>query len=73
MSTRILSRPRCSALALAAAATSASASCGSAYCTLMTDRCAQGTGEPHVGWSADRRIESVTQPQLRSGTHNTRE
>jgi hypothetical protein len=55
---------------LAAMATAASASCGSAFCTLMTDRYAQGTGEPHVGWSADLRIESVSQSRLRSGTSN---
>ena len=52
------------------ATTAASASCGSAFCTLMTDRYAQGTGEPHVGWSADLRIESVLQSRLRSGTHD---
>lgn len=55
---------------LAAMATAASAACGSAFCTLMTDRYAQGTGEPHVGWSADLRIESVSQSRLRSGTSN---
>jgi hypothetical protein len=44
------------------------ASCGSAFCTLMTDRYAQGSGEPHVGWSADLRLEQVTQKRLRSGT-----
>ena len=59
-----------SSAALAAFVTSASASCGSAYCTLMTDRYAQGTGEPHVGRSADLRIESVSQTRLRSGTSN---
>jgi len=53
---------------LAATTTMASASCGSAFCTLMTDRYAQGTGEPHIGWSADVRIESVSQTRLRSGT-----
>lgn len=46
------------------------ASCGSAYCTLMTDRYAQGTGDPHLGWSADVRVELVTQDRLRSGTHD---
>lgn len=55
---------------LAVWATAASASCGSAFCTLMTDRYAQGTGEPHVGWSADVRVESVSQARLRSGTGN---
>jgi hypothetical protein len=53
---------------LATAVTAASASCGSAFCTLMTDRFAQGTGEPHVGWSSDLRIEAVSQTRLRSGT-----
>ena len=62
------SLPRLCALSLAAAALSASASCGSAYCTLMTDRYAQGSGEPHPGWSADLRLESVNQTRLRSGT-----
>jgi len=50
--------------------TPAHASCGSAFCTLMTDRYAQGTGEPHAGWSLDLRLESVTQDRLRSGTSN---
>lgn len=58
------------ALALLALAPTAQASCGSAFCTLMTDRYAQGTGEPHLGWSADVRLEAVTQTQLRSGTSN---
>ena len=48
--------------------TFAHASCGSAFCTLMTDRYAQGTGEPHLGWSLDLRMESVTQDRLRSGS-----
>jgi hypothetical protein len=56
------------ALAPMALAATAHASCGSAFCTLMTDRYAQGTGEPHPGWSADVRLEAVTQKQLRSGT-----
>jgi hypothetical protein len=51
-------------------AATASASCGSAFCTLMTDRYAQGAGEPHLGWSADVRLEAVTQRQLRNGTSN---
>ena len=51
-----------------AVAAAAQASCGSAFCTLMTDRYAQGSGEAHLGWSADLRLESVTQNQLRSGT-----
>jgi hypothetical protein len=46
------------------------ASCGSAFCTLMTDRYAQGAGEPHVGWSANLRVERVVQDRLRSGTKN---
>ena len=49
------------------AATGAHASCGSAFCTLMTDRYAQGAGEPHLGWSVDLRLESVTQQTLRTG------
>lgn len=56
--------------ALIASSWAASASCGSAFCTLMTDRFAQGAGEPHLGWSADLRIESVSQKRLRSGTHD---
>ncbi|HEY9025931.1 MAG TPA: hypothetical protein VIP05_16640, partial [Burkholderiaceae bacterium] len=51
-------------------AVAARASCGSAFCTLMTDRYAQGTGEAHLGWSADVRLEAVTQDRLRSSTHN---
>lgn len=35
----------------------------------MTDRYAQGSGEPHIGWSADLRVESLSQSRLRSGTH----
>ncbi len=53
---------------LATGVSAASASCGSGFCTLMTDRFAQGTGEPHVGWSSDLRIEAVSQTRLRSGT-----
>jgi len=56
------------ALAAACAAPAAMASCGSAFCTLMTDRYAQGTGEVHLGWSADVRLEAVTQKKLRTGT-----
>jgi hypothetical protein len=56
--------------ALTALSTAAQASCGSTFCTLMTDRYAQGSGEPHLGWSADLRIEAVTQKQLRRGTQN---
>jgi hypothetical protein len=54
----------CSAFALSAGA---HASCGAAFCTLLNDRFALGTWE-HVGWSADVRLESVTQDRLRSGT-----
>jgi hypothetical protein len=36
----------------------------------MTDRYAQGSGEAHLGWSADVRLEAVTQKQLRKGTTN---
>src|SRR5262245_15670565 len=43
-------------------------SCGSAFCSLMTDRFAQATGASHVGWSADVRVEAVTADRLRSGT-----
>jgi hypothetical protein len=63
-------RLSCLATALATLPTAASATCGSAFCTLMTDRYAQGTGEPHIGWSADVRIESVVQERLREGTHD---
>jgi hypothetical protein len=58
------------AAALCLVAGSAAAPCGSASCSLMTDRYAQGGGEAHQGWSSDIRIESVTQTQLREGTHN---
>jgi hypothetical protein len=46
----------------------AHASCGSASCSLMTDRFAEGLGDPHQGWSVDLRLEAVTQDQLRRGT-----
>lgn len=52
-----------------AVATPTHAACGSAFCSLLNDRFALGTWD-HVGWSADVRIESVSQTQLRSGTHN---
>ncbi len=58
------------AAGLATFAVGASASCGTAFCTLMTDRYAQGTGEAHLGWSADVRLERVTQNRLRTGTTN---
>ena len=60
----------CVALLIAMGSFPALASCGSAFCTLMTDRYAQGTGEPHMGWSADLRIERVVQARLRSGAKN---
>lgn len=56
------------AFAAVCATPTAMASCGSAFCTLMTDRYAQGTGDVHLGWSADVRLEAVTQKKLRSGT-----
>jgi len=55
-------------LAAAFVAGSAQASCGSAFCTLMTDRFAEGSGAPHVGWSADLRLEVVDQSRLWRGT-----
>lgn len=63
-------RPLPLALALAAASlsTPALASCGSAFCTLMTDEYAQGAVSSHLGWSADLRLEAVTQKRLRRGT-----
>jgi hypothetical protein len=67
---RIPLRHAMAVLALGTASVAAHASCGSAFCTLMTDRYAQGTGTPHDGWSLDLRLESVTQDQLRSGTRN---
>jgi hypothetical protein len=55
---------------LAMCAAAVHASCGSASCTLMTDRYAQGSGEGHQGWSIDLRYEVITQDRLRghSGT-----
>jgi hypothetical protein len=50
-------------------AVGAHASCGSAYCSLLNDRFALGTWD-HVGWSADFRIESVTQDRLHQGAHS---
>ena len=55
---------------VATASAPAAASCGSAYCTLMTDRYAQGTGEPQLGWSGQIRFEELTHDRLRSGTRN---
>ena len=55
---------------LLAVSAGASASCGSAFCTLMTARYAQGAGAPPAGWSADVRVEWLTQDRLRSGTHD---
>lgn len=60
------------AAVLAGAAHTAHASCGATFCTLMTDRYAQGSTGPHPGWSLDLRLESVTQDRLRSGTTNLR-
>ena len=45
------------------------ASCGSSFCSLMTDRYAQA-GSEHPGWSSDLRFEAVTQDKLRSGSHD---
>jgi hypothetical protein len=56
--------------ALTTLAAAAHASCGSAFCSLMSDRYAQGSGQPHLGWSADLRLEYVTLDQLTSGTHS---
>ena len=58
------------AAGLSSFALAAQASCGTAFCTLMTDRYAQGTGESHLGWSVDLRLERVTQNRLRSGASN---
>ena len=57
------------AVAWLAAASAAHASCGSASCTLMTDRYAQGGAGAHLGWSADFRLEAVDQVRLRSGSN----
>jgi hypothetical protein len=56
-------------LALCAGTLSAQASCGAASCNLLSDRFAMGTWE-HTGWSADVRLEALTQTQLREGTHH---
>ncbi len=65
-------RPLRAAAALVALAslpaTPALASCGSAFCSLMTDDFAQGVGTSHLGWSSDLRLEAVTQTRLRRGT-----
>lgn len=55
---------------LGAVAPVAHASCGASFCTLMTDRYAQGHADIHPGWSADLRLEFIDQKQLRSGTSN---
>ncbi len=47
----------------------AHASCGSASCTLLTDRFALANWD-HVGWTIDTRLEFITQDRLRAGTHN---
>ena len=69
MTSKLLQTPLVAA-ALATFAVAAQASCGTAFCTLMTDRYAQGTGDAHLGWSADLRLERVTQNRLRTGTTN---
>lgn len=56
------------ALSLGLVASAAQASCGAATCTLLNDRFALGTWE-HTGWTADFRLEALTQNQLREGTH----
>ncbi|MFT3954967.1 MAG: hypothetical protein QM722_11435 [Piscinibacter sp.] len=61
-------RKTAAALLLVTLATAGHASCGAASCSLMTDSYAQGA-EVHPGWSADLRLEAVTQKRLRSGTH----
>jgi hypothetical protein len=66
--------PRTAALAAACAAgllaaVPAAASCGAAFCTLMTDRFAQGGAAPD-GWSTDLRLETLTQDRLRSGSRD---
>lgn len=57
------------ALLLAACAGTGHASCGASACSLMTDRYAQGA-DVHPGWSADLRLEALTQKRLRSGTRS---
>ena len=60
-------RPLRAAAALVALAslpaTPALASCGSAFCSLMTDDFAQGVGTSHLGWSSDLRLEAVGAPE----------
>ncbi|HEU5296913.1 MAG TPA: transporter [Burkholderiaceae bacterium] len=63
------SRRRLAAPLLLGAAGAAHAACGSAFCTLLNDRFALGTWD-HVGWSADVRVDYVSQTQLRSGTRS---
>jgi hypothetical protein len=65
---RVYSLAAFSAVIASISAGVAHASCGSAFCTLMTDRYAQGTGVPQIGWSVDLHLESVVQDQLRKGT-----
>jgi hypothetical protein len=55
-------------LGLVAVASAAQASCGAASCNLLNDRFALGTWE-HTGWSADLRLNALTQTRLREGTH----
>lgn len=59
---------KAAAVALLALAATAHASCGAAYCTLMTDRFANGAGQAHLGWNADIHLDLVTQDQLRRGS-----
>lgn len=56
------------AIAFAGAAAGAGASCGSAFCSLMTDRYAQGGTAAPGSWSSDLRLELVTQDRLREGS-----
>ena len=62
-------RPRVVAAALVLAFSPLThASCGAASCNLLNDRFALGTWE-REGWSADLRVESITQDRLRHGDH----
>jgi hypothetical protein len=61
-------RNRLVAVAVLALAPLAHASCGVASCNLLNDHFALGTWE-HLGWSADLRLESISQSQLRQGSH----
>ena len=50
-------------------ASSAHAACGSAVLHAAATTASRSARWDHVGWSADVRIESLTQTTLRSGTH----